>query len=201
MTKEVSQASGQSSPSVGERSLLCRHLGGDETAFPELVAMYKKRIYTWLWKHGLSGPQAEDLFQEVFLQLHLKAKIYDPKRELTPWIFTVALNVTRDYFRSKKDRALVNPTKNSDVASGERPDASHEAQETASFLAAEVLKLPESQREAFLLATVRDLDLATISSLLDQPIGTVKSNIHRTRLALALALQQRTLQLVKEVAE
>ena len=92
-------------PQMSEKShLLQRHLGGDKDAFGELLREYWQPVHNYLYRCGLDKPSREDLMQDIFAKIHQNAAQYQPISPLKTWIFTVAANTVRSYFRSEASR-------------------------------------------------------------------------------------------------
>lgn len=176
-----------------ERALLQRHLQGDRGAFPELIRRYGTPVYGYLSRCGVDAPSRDDLFQDIFIRIHNAADRYDPSRPLRPWIFTVVANVTRTWFRRQRVQSLVFPEDPPDPPDG-APDALAEVlfNETTRWLETAVAQLPLAQREVVILSCIERLSMAEVAAALDQPVGTVKTHLHRARLTLAQGWARRS---------
>lgn len=182
------------------RSLLARHLKGDNQAFGEIVSMYRSEIFTYLARCGVQESCRDDLFQEIFLNVHRYASRYDPALPLAPWIFTIAVNRVRSHFRSaSRNRVTAHEEHSETPAADASPHEKSEAVETAAWLEGELAKIPLSEREAFILCCVQNLEQREAAKILDIPLNTVKTNVRRARLRLAKALALRNTALRREV--
>ena len=74
----AASAPASAGPAFEAGALLQRHAGGDATAFPQLVAAYRRPVYSWLVRCGVRESDRDDLFQSVFLRLHRAAGQYRP---------------------------------------------------------------------------------------------------------------------------
>jgi len=103
---------------------------------------------------------------------------------LRPWLYRITLNVFRNSVRGRRVHLVLvsDPPETADQADGPEAIAIRDA-ERAQLLEA-LGCLPESQRVAIVLRYVRDLQFNEIAQVLDQPLGTVKSNVHRGLAAL-----------------
>jgi RNA polymerase sigma-70 factor (ECF subfamily) len=176
-------------------TLLVRHLDGDASAFPELVARYRTSVYGYLVRMGVAREVRDDLFQDVFLRVHRAAARYQPTRPFQPWLFTIVANAVRNHLRGDRLRRLrfvANTPEQADppdpAPDGER---SAHGRQTVTWLHQAIGRLPRPQREVLILAAIEHQPLAAIGKALRIPIGTVKSRLSRARLALAQALVQR----------
>ncbi len=175
-----------------ERQLLLRHRQGDATAFAELVQLYRSAIYGYLVRCGVPEGERDDLFQEIFLRVHRSAMRYEASRPLHPWIFTIVANTVRNYWRSQRVRELVSGEPPIEVVE-EAPLGSKVAEnrQTIAFLERRIAELPTAQREVLLLVSLEGLSLKDASAALATPLNTVKTRLHRARIALARALGAR----------
>jgi RNA polymerase sigma-70 factor (ECF subfamily) len=174
--------------------LLAAHGNGDREAFPKLVQQYRRPVYGYLFHCGVPEPDRDDLFQEIFVRVHQRARTYDPSRPLHPWLFTVVANAVRTYFRGQKRRLFMFAGPPPEDARDWSPDgeALASARETTDWLERAIQALPLSQREVLVLATLESLPLYVIASILGLPVNTVKTQLRRARLRLMESYDRRT---------
>ncbi len=182
---------------IEERSWLPRHSRGDTQAFEQLLSAYRGFVLTFLWRYGIDRHNRDDLFQEIFLRIHLAASSYRPSQALRPWIVTIVLNTIRNHRRDqfRKSRffsRLHAATKHQDLAD-HKPGADQmlEQQSTLSWLEGRIRDLPQVQREALVLFTMKGLGMKDIARVMGLPENTVKTHLRRARLALAEDLGRR----------
>lgn len=185
--------------SVDERHLLPRHLAGDEQAFGELVDLFGGPVLGWLRRTGVPPEDAEELLQEIFGRVHRAADRYQPDRPLKPWVFAIAVNASRTWFRRRKVRLIVHGGR-SEEGVGREPTGPElvEARETTAWLEAEIAGLPDRQREVVLLCCVERLEQADVGEALGIPLSTVKTRLRRGRMTLLEARRRRGLQIRRE---
>lgn len=169
-----------------EQPLLTRHVAGDTRAFPQLIAEYRRPVYSYLIRCGVAEADRDDLFQEIFIKIHRAAAQYRDDRPLHPWLFTIVANTVRTYYRKKKVREMVfadasGPEPQAPAADSERQAM---ARQTAAWLEGEIQKLPLAQREVLILTCIENLPQKEVAEVLGLPINTVKTNLRRARLAL-----------------
>ena len=174
--------------------LLAAHGNGDREAFPKLVQQYRRPVYGYLFHCGVPEPDRDDLFQEIFIRVHQRARTYDPSRPLHPWLFTVVANAVRSYFRKQKRRLFFFAGPPPEEVKDQAPDgeAIASARETTDWLERAIQALPFSQREVLVLATLENLPLNEIASILGLPVNTVKTQLRRARLRLMEIYDRRT---------
>ena len=169
-----------------DRELTDRFLGGDALAFDELVRRHERRVYN-LCLRMLERPEdARDATQDAFFAVLRKLPSFRGDAAFTTWLHRVAVNACYDILRKRKrraedsfpDEARISPT--DDIA-----EATSEAVDVRRALAL----VPDEFRAVLVLHDVQDLPYDRIAEILDVPIGTVKSRLHRGRVALGRLLQ------------
>ena len=181
-----------------------RCLGGDASAWEEIVRTHNRRIYNICYRFTGSQDDAEDLTQEVFIRIYKTLKSYDLERgAFTTWVTTMTRNLLVDHFRkSKQDRMTdsmdASPAADEDAPTlGDqiqdekpRPDAAVETQQKQKMVQEALKKLSPELREAVILRDLQDMDYREIADALKVPEGTVKSRINRGRTELARLLSR-----------
>ncbi|MBH0158907.1 MULTISPECIES: RNA polymerase sigma factor SigW [Fictibacillus] len=171
---------------------------GDQEAFEGIVDLFKDKIYRHCFRMVGNGHEAEDLAQETFLRAYRNISKYNSEYKFSTWIFRIATNLCIDRLRKKKpDYYLDAEVPGTDGAtmysqlSSEEPLPEEVVTENEEWneLQSEIMKLPEKYRTAILLKYVEDLSLEEISKIMDIPVPTVKTRIHRGREALKKVFQ------------
>ena len=75
---------------------------GDSNAFKVIFSRYKTKVYSYLSKRLSGDEMTEDVFQNVFLKFHRSKERYDPKFELSQWVYTICRSELLDYLKKKK---------------------------------------------------------------------------------------------------
>jgi RNA polymerase sigma-70 factor (ECF subfamily) len=134
------------SDSRSDEQLMAAYVGGDSSAFRVIFERYAPLLLRAMMRELYVREEANDLVQQTFLQLHRARADFDAEQKLKPWIFTIAMNLKREYFRRKKRR----PERSLDAESTSEPAvaalgaAQVEARRTLARVLAE---LPADQRE------------------------------------------------------
>jgi len=169
-----------------ERNWLPRHCRGDARAFGKLLNAYRTLVFTFLQRYGVTRDQRDDLFQEVFLKIHLAASSYRPSKPLRPWIVTIVLNTVRNARRKQgRERWLAAR------AAQMRPDCAPPSdrvvndRDTVEWLEGRIGELPAVQREVLVLSTLKGLRLQDIAAVMQMPENTIKTHLRRARVKLA----------------
>lgn len=163
---------------------LARARLGDRAAQAAFVAMYQDRVYAVCT--ALAGPDAEDCAQEALLaaMLGLNRFLDDGPARLGTFVLRVARNRCIDRARSVRVRAHARNVDAEQIAGGVAADASLDAARDAETVRAAVLALPADQRAVVALQMWGELEYEEIASVLEVPVGTVRSRLARAREAL-----------------
>ncbi len=154
----------------------------NEEAFTLLYEKYKNHVYRYI--HSLIGKShiVEDIFHEIFLSLYRSRKSYARLSTFKTYLFSIARSKCIDYMRKNKN--LVVYLDNSDLEkqgySENFAERLHREQVQTDFNSLLSL-LPDKQKSALHLKDVEGMDYETISTILNMPLGTVKTLIHRGR--------------------
>jgi RNA polymerase sigma-70 factor (ECF subfamily) len=173
---------------LSDRQLIERYLTGDADAFAALVRRHQAQVYG-LCLRVLGNPDdAADAAQDTLVTVARKLNTFRGEARFTTWLHRVAMNVCYDHLRAAKRRPVVRRLDDAAPELGD-PVADH-ADEVAGTrdAATALVSVPEDFRVALVLADVQDLPYEEIAKVLDVPVGTVKSRVHRGRLALARAM-------------
>ena len=151
---------------------------GDASAFDQLFDRYAPMLMRTMTR-GLFRPEdARDLVQQVFLQLHRHRKDYQVGRPLRPWIFTIALNLKREYFRHQKTRPESELSQH--VAERLSVDAAEQARvEHRQRLQVALEALTEDQRDVILLHWLGGVPLPEVAEIVGASLSAVKVRAHR----------------------
>jgi RNA polymerase sigma factor (sigma-70 family) len=159
-----------------DEELMAAYVAGDQGAFRELFERYAP-VLLRVMRQSLRRPRdADDLVQQTFLQLHRSRSDYEPARPLRPWIFTIAMNLKREYFRRlgrRPEQPLEGVSEPGTDASGARRV---EATETLTYA---LSKLSEDQREVITLHWLADIPLPDVAVMVGASLSAVKVRAHR----------------------
>lgn len=160
--------------------------GGDKRAFEALFKRYSNRLQG-VFMRALGNPDASrDLVQQTFLQVHRARKDFDLDRTFRPWLYTIALNLRREYFRKRGRRP---ETQYDPVAHGEPTVVSDATTATERLVRRALSQLPESQRDVILLHWYEQLSFQEISETVGASLSAVKVRAHRGYKALKTLLE------------
>lgn len=161
-------------------SLLTRARQGEDAAFAALLRQHQASVFSIGYRMLNRRDAAEDLAQEVFLQLYRKLDSIESVEHLGFWLRRVASNLAIDWLR----RAAYGPTQ--PIDEGAEVAAPHG--EDDPLMSRELLRLLEelapAARAVMVLRYQEDRDVAEIAAALDMPVNTVKSHIKRSLTAM-----------------
>jgi len=170
--------------------LMRRVQEGEMVSYNTLVNRYKDRLFNVLYRMLSSEDEANDLLQETFLRVWQHKMSYDFRFAFSTWIYTIALNLARNELRRRKKIKFLDIFDFADklAAKEEKKDTSANLK---TLLEAEMKRLPEKYKTAFLLRDVDNLSYEEIAQVLGVPLGTVKSRVNRARAILRTRLKPR----------
>jgi RNA polymerase sigma-70 factor, ECF subfamily len=166
---------------------------GDQNAYAEIVEIYKNKVYQLCYRMLGNRHEAEDVAQEAFIRAYVNIHTYNLNMKFSSWLYRIATNLSIDRLRKKKPDFYLDAevsgtdglTMYSQLAATEAsPEDTLESLELQETVQKAILKLPEKYRSVIVLKYIEELSLQEISEILDLPVGTVKTRIHRGREAL-----------------
>jgi len=172
--------------------LVRRSQAGDEEAFAALFQKYKNLVYKTAYLMLGDADEAEDLLQEVFIQVHKSLHTFQPtKGALTTWLHRVTVNRCLNRRRKRRFSFLpLDESSPSSVASRWPSSESRTVEEEAVRQA--VSRLSEKQRAVVILRYYWELAYSEIAHILDIPLGTVKSRLNLALRTLRKELERET---------
>ena len=190
-----------SRPDPPDEFLMLRYQQGDKSAFPVLVRRHQQALFNFAFRQVRMPQLAEDVVQETFVRVVQNAADFKHEARFTTWVYTITRNLCIDQLRKRALRRhpsldQVNGEEGDGPTLGEQtadPRASVEREATGTELkeriARAVDKLPDDQREVFLMREVSNLPFKEIAEITNVPENTVKSRMRYAleRLQEALA--------------
>ncbi len=193
------QSDGPADDSAGaaeDGELIQRAQAGNADAFSELVQRHQDRLYNMLYRMSHNHADAADWTQAAFLKAWQALDRFDGRAGFYTWLYRIATNLAITEFRTRRRRG----TSTTDFPAGGEPASEHagpaervELREMHDRAARALAELPDEYRAAVVLKDVEGLDYATIAEILEVPVGTVRSRIHRGRTLLQQTLHDKDL--------
>lgn len=179
-------------PEPTEVELVRRAQRGEPTAFAALVCRYQDRVFNTCYRLCHNHADALDLTQSAFLKALEALHTFDGRSRFYTWLFRIAVNLTLSHRRSRRRAYTSLEQRHGEGRSGGAPadprtvgvSADIEQKEHRRQVEAALERLDDEFRVAVVLKDIEGLDYSTIAEILNVPIGTVKSRIHRGRLML-----------------
>lgn len=163
-------------------------------SFEGLVRAFQDRLYSFALRLTGRREDAEEVAQDAFVRAYRALKTYPVERvralALKAWLYQITLNVARNRFRGKRRVFVPIETWHAHDDPSSRPDARLESKGRRADLATLVGGLPERYRNAIVLRYVEGLRIEEVATILKQPLGTTKSNLHRAVNALRAAIEE-----------
>lgn len=169
-----------------ESELIARAQQGDQTAFHQLYENYYRRIYALCWRMLADKDSAEDVCQEVFVQLWQKITNFRGESKFGTWLHSVATNVVLGHLRKQKNwiqRIFSIEEQTVVEASVELVD-----EKETSALDEKIQLLPERARLVFVLFAVEGYRHEEIAKMLNMAVGSSKAQYHRAKSLLRESL-------------
>lgn len=166
---------------------------GDQAAFGDVVRYFEQRIYQHCFRMLRNGHDAEEVAQEAFIRAYVNIHRYNENRKFTTWLYRIATNLAIDRMRKRKpDYYLDAEIKGanglnmySNLAFDEAlPEEKVVQLEQSEYIHREIVALPSKYRFVIMLRYLEEFSVKEISQILDIPVGTVKTRLHRGRESL-----------------
>lgn len=184
---------------AADAALVARCLRGDDMAAAALVDSYKRGVFTFVRRMVGSWEDAEDVTQEAFVKAFAALDRYDSRRRFSSWMLKIAYNCAIDHLRRRKPGvySLDAPPPDAEGAEPQyadvaaNPDELAMRREMAEHVIEGINQLPEAYRAAVTLRYVQQVSYNEMVDILDLPLGTIKTHIHRGRAQLTAWLKER----------
>jgi len=162
---------------------------GDSEAFKSLVNAYSDRVYNTTLGFLQNFEDAEDISQEVFIEIFNSISGFKGESKFSTWIYRITINKSIDFLKKKKSKkrfAFVTSIFSKEDTVEDIPDFEHpgvimENKERSKILFSAISKLPESQKTAFTLNKIEGLSYQEISDIMDTSVSSIESLIHRAK--------------------
>jgi RNA polymerase sigma-70 factor (ECF subfamily) len=173
-------------------------LAGDLQAFGQIIRKYQDRLINPVLQILRNQADAEDVVQTTFVLALTRLDSYRGDSSLLTWLYRIAVNAAKDAVR-RRGRTMASLDHDgytlgsvADALSDpqEGPERPLERQEEIQMVHQALERLPTDQRTVLVLREMEELDYQQIAQILDIPVGTVRSRLHRARLQLKQELEQ-----------
>ena len=197
------QESAQPTISPSDEELVARARGKDFAAFEELVSRYEDKIFRLAYRFVRNETEAKEILQDTFLSVWRKLDTFKGDSQFGSWLYRVAANAALMRLRAQRRHPEVSteelpvdyldtyghlPTQGENWA--KRPDDELQSDELRRRIQKAVDDLPEIYRTVFLVRDVEGLSTEETAEVLQISVPTVKTRLHRARLALRDAISR-----------
>ena len=172
---------------------------GDQTAFKKIVEAWQDLVYNTAIGIVQNAEDAEDVAQEVFIQVYRSIHSFKGESKLSTWLYRIATTRSLDLLRSRKSKKRFGFIQrlfgDGNEPLHELPDFNHpgvamDRKENAAKLFKAISQLPENQKTAFTLHKLEDLSYQEVSEVMQTSIAAVESLMHRAKQNLRKMLEK-----------
>jgi RNA polymerase sigma-70 factor (ECF subfamily) len=177
-----------------DAQLIAETLAGKTLAFGQLVQKYQDRLYNTIVHVVGNTEDARDVVQEAFVQAFVKLKTFHQTSAFYTWLYRIAFNAAASHCRRRRPCASVEQVRETtgqepvDGQSG--PEQHLEEEERARQVQQALATLSDEHRTVLVLREIDGCCYETIAEVLDVPVGTVRSRLHRARMQLREQLRE-----------
>jgi len=182
-----------------DRQLVERAQRGDKHAFELLVSKYQRRLVRLLARFVRDPSEVEDVAQEAFIKAYRALPSFRGDSAFYTWLYRIGINTAKNYLVAMRRRAPTTTGFDSEDAEGfedggqlrdlNTPESVMMSKQIARTVSDTLEQLPEELREAITLREIEGLSYEDIATIMNCPIGTVRSRIFRAREAIAERLR------------
>lgn len=176
--------------SSSDRILVKRLKNGDSSAFEELVNEYQGMILNTCFGFTHMKNDAEDLTQEVFIQVYRSIDSFREDSKLSTWLYRIAVNKSLNFLRKRKNSSWVQQIEDilfsdeaQSLSTGQQasPLGILENNEKAEQLSKAIQKLPENQKSAFVLSKYQGLSNKEVANIMESSVSATEALLNRAK--------------------
>ena len=176
---------------LNDDQLIAQTIAGEQEAFGLLVRKYQPRLYNAMVHFLRNQAEAEDVVQDAFVLALTKLDSFKGNSQFYTWLYRIAHNAAISKLRKKRPTLSLNygtgdePSPGFSVPDeGERPGERLEKDEQIQCLMDAMERLSDEHRSILILREMEGMDYEAIAGVLQLPVGTVRSRLHRARACL-----------------
>ncbi len=182
-------------PAVNDDAqLIDETLAGHSAAFGQLVRKYQDRLYNTVVHVAGNAEDARDVVQDAFVQAFLKLDTFRRSSAFYTWLYRIAFNVAASHRRRQRPTLSVEHARETSglepMDDGDGPIEALERRERRRQVHQAIGELSEEHRMVVVLREIDGCCYETIAEILEVPIGTVRSRLHRARMQLREELRE-----------
>jgi len=180
-----------------DHRLIAECLRGDALAFGELIRRYQDRLFNLVYRLLGSVEDAQDVVQDSFLNAYRSLHSFKGDAEFFTWLYRIALNTAHSLKRKQRlvlslhaGRGSQGPIDPLDDSDGNQPGDALERGEQERRIQAALNRLSPEHRAVLVLKEMEGQKYETIAEILQVPVGTIRSRLHRARMELRELLER-----------
>lgn len=159
-------------------------ISGNQDAFAEIVARYKKLVYSVVYKIMDDNQEVGDISQEVFIRIYKSLDRYNPEYRFSTWCVKIATNLCLDTLRRRKTVYVPLEDAEGTCCSLETPEDKAVRSEQSRKIRQAVSELPDKYRIPIVLFHQNNMSYEEMSKVLNEPMTIIKNRLYRARLML-----------------
>ncbi|MFQ3592542.1 MAG: sigma-70 family RNA polymerase sigma factor [Gemmataceae bacterium] len=182
---------------MDDHQLIAECLQGQEAAFGELVRRYQDRLYNAVYRIVHNAEDAQDVVQEAFFHAYQALDSFKGDAQFFTWLCRIAINAAISFRRRRKitvpiefrpeGEMLISPV---DESEGADPTHQMDRAEQGQRLHLALAQLSQEHRTVLVLKDMEGMKYEEMAEMLQVPIGTIRSRLHRARLELRAILEE-----------
>jgi RNA polymerase sigma-70 factor, ECF subfamily len=161
-----------------EENLIERCMNGEPEAFGPLIKLYKKQLFSYVFRLIGEKSAAEDAFQETLIKAWKGIIKYSDKQKFSSWLFTIAHNCCMDELRKRKPDKIFSGNEPDDFAGYDDPIKKIEKEELRKMISSAIEKLSVKQKNVFLLRVECGFAFKEIAEITGEQLNTVLSHMN-----------------------
>ncbi len=178
-----------------DADLIAETLSGQTEAFGKLVEKYQDRLFNTISHLAGNREDARDIVQEAFVQAFVKLESFRGSSAFYTWLYRIAFNISAGWRRKRRPMGSLDRNRDQlgmePMDNGNGPVEQLEQQERCRQVRHALKQLSDEHRRILVLREIEGCGYDDIADILDLPIGTVRSRLHRARMQLREELKER----------
>lgn len=159
-------------------------ISGDQDAFAEIVARYKKLVYSVVYNIMDDKQEIGDVSQEVFIRIYKSMDRYNPEFKFSTWCVKIATNLCQDTLRKRKASYVSLEDAEGVCSNLETPEDKALRMERSRKIRGAIMELPEKYRIPVVLFHQNGMSYEEMAKILNEPMTIIKNRLYRARLML-----------------
>lgn len=168
---------------------------GDIQAFNRLVLIYQTRIYNMALNYVKNAEEAKDLTQDIFVNIYRAIPTLREESKFQAWLYKIAVNKCRNRYNKLnrrgffRNQSLDDDNSTIQLKGEQEPERNLEKEDIVKRVRSGIDALKKSERDILILRDLQGLSYEEIGTILEMPLGTVKSKLNRARASLKTQLK------------